>query len=245
MPGCSVKQWCVAVLLCAVGIVHPDRAGAETSLCDASAENCRTKVLNLIAAERMGIDVSFWFMDDARFSNALVKQWKTGVPVRVIMDPRANASKPVNATILSQLQTAGIPMRMKSSGDIAHWKGMIFAGQHVAEFSGANYSPYEYTPQQPYLDYNDEVIYFSDESDVVQSVMRHFDDVWIDTTGYADYANVSGPQPRVYPVYPIAAEFNFPPDDSYYNRLHPLVRAEAQRPDGKIDVTMYRVTPSR
>src|SRR3954466_15049433 len=175
-----MKNWAAVIVLSACTLLVSSEAHAAPDLCDASAESCRTRVLNLIAAERVGIDVSFWFMDDARFSNALVKQWKAGVPVRVIMDPRANASKPVNATILSQLKSAGIPMRMKNSGDIAHWKGMIFDGQDVAEFSGANYSPYEYTPQQPFVDYNDEVIYFSDEPDVVQSLMRHFDDVWVD-----------------------------------------------------------------
>ena len=32
-----------------------------------------------------------WFMDDARYSNALVKQWQAGVQVRILMDPRAFA----------------------------------------------------------------------------------------------------------------------------------------------------------
>ncbi len=230
-----------AVLLGLAGLLVASKAEADPYLCDTSAENCRTRVLNLIAAEHVGIDVSFWFMDDARYSSALVKAWQAGVPVRVIMDPRANASKPVNAQILSQLQDAGIPMRMKSTGDIAHWKGMIFSGQNTVEFSGANYTPYEYVPQVPYENYNDEVIYFSDEPDVVHSLMRRFDDVWVSTNGYADYANVTDPPVRSYPLYTIAPEFNFPPDDSYFNRLHPLLQAEAQ----KIDVTMYRITDSR
>ncbi len=240
-----MKAVCSTLVLCALALLNPMRASADPYLCDASAESCRSRVLTLIANEKVGIDVSFWFMDDARYSNALVSRWTAGLPVRVIMDPRANASKPANATILNQLQAAGIPMRTKSSGDIAHWKGMIFAGQHTAEFSGANYSPYEYTPQTPYVDYNDEVIYFSDEADVVESLMTHFDDVWTDHTGYADYANVVEPTTRVYPTYPIAPEFNFPPVDSYFDRLHPLLRAEAQRADGRIDVTMYRITDSR
>jgi phosphatidylserine/phosphatidylglycerophosphate/cardiolipin synthase-like enzyme/regulation of enolase protein 1 (concanavalin A-like superfamily) len=240
-----MKTVYLTLLVSALALVAPTRATADPYLCDTSAESCRARVLTLIANEKVGIDVSFWFMDDARYSNALVNQWKAGVPVRVIMDPRANVSKPANATILNQLQAAGIPMRTKSSGDIAHWKGMIFAGQHTAEFSGANYSPYEYLPQTPFIDYNDEVIYFSDEPDVVQSLMTHFDDVWTDYTGYADYANVVDPTVRTYPTFPIAPEFNFPPDDSYFDRLHPLMRAEAQRADGKIDVTMYRITDSR
>ena len=102
-----------------------------------------------------------------------------------------------------------------------------------------------YLPQTPYVDYNDEAIYFSDEPDVVQSLMRHFDDVWTDTVGYATYANITGPLSRNYPTYAVAPEFNFPPVDSYFNRLHPLMRAEAARPDGKIDVTMYRITDAR
>jgi hypothetical protein len=236
----------IAALFAAVVALTPAEAHAAPTLCDASSESCRTLVLNLIAAEKVGIDVSFWFMDDARYPNALVKAWQAGVPVRVIMDPRANVSKPANKNTLDQLQAAGIPMRTKSSGDIAHWKGMIFAGQQQAEFSGANYSPYEYVPQTPYVDYNDEVIYFSDEPDVVHSLMTHYDDVWTDTSGYADYANVTDPTHRNYPTYPIAPEFNFPPDDSYYDRLHPLLQNEAKAgTSGEIDVNMYRITDSR
>ena len=241
-----MKSWAAVFVLSVCGVFVSAEAHAAPYLCDVSAESCRSRVLDLIANEKVGIDVSFWFMDDARYSNALVKAWQAGIPVRVIMDPRANASKPNNATILKQLQSAGIPMRTKSSGDIAHWKGMTFAGQNVTEFSGANYSPYEYTPQTPYVDYNDEVIYFSDEPDVVESLMTHFDDVWTDYNGYADYANVTDPTHRNYPTYPIAPEFNFPPADSYFDRLHPLLQNEATAGTaGKLDVDMYRITDSR
>ena len=41
----------------------------------------------------------------------------------------------------------------------------------------------------PYVQYEDETIYFSNESDVVHSLMRRFDDVWMDATGYPFYAN--------------------------------------------------------
>ena len=100
---------------------------------------------------RSAIDLSFWFMTDARYSNEIVKRWNAGVKVRIIMDPRANTSKPANATQLADCSNAGIPMLNKPFGDIAHWKGMIFAGQNVAEFSGANYSPYDYVYEIPYV----------------------------------------------------------------------------------------------
>jgi hypothetical protein len=179
-------------------------------------------------------------MTDSRYSNEIVKRWQAGVPVRVIMDPRANVSKPANAAQLQQLRDAGIPLLNKPFGDIAHWKGMIFAGQKVAEFSGANYSPYEYVYEIPFVQYQDETIYFSSEPDVVRSLMRRFDDVWMNSV-YTFYAN---PVTRVrhYPLtHVIAPEFNLPPDHSYTSRLLPLMNNETQG----IDVVMFRITDSR
>jgi hypothetical protein len=40
---------------------------------------------------------------------------------------------------------------------------MLFAGQGIVEFTGANYSPTAFVPQVPYVDYEDETIYFSDD----------------------------------------------------------------------------------
>jgi Big-like domain-containing protein/phospholipase D-like protein len=237
------------VAFCIVGFsakgVHAQGAGtpvrgAGTYVCDIGYEDCREEVLTLIKNETVGIDVSFWFMTDARYSNAIVNQWNAGVPVRVIMDPRANTSKPANATQLQQLSNAGIPMLNKPFGDIAHWKGMIFASQNVVEFSGANYSPYEYVFEIPYVQYQDESIYFSNEPDVVQSLMRRFDDVWLNSL-YTFYANAI-PRVRSYPAtYTIAPEFNLPPDDSYTDRLLPLLNAETRG----IDVVMFRITDPR
>jgi hypothetical protein len=235
-----VAMWIVG--LCATEL-HAQPQGNPplgTYLCDIAYEDCRADVLDLIRQETVGIDLSFWFMTDSRYSNEIVKRWQAGVPVRVIMDPRANVSKPVNATQLQQLRDAGIPMLNKPFGDIAHWKGMIFAGQKVAEFSGANYSPYEYVYEIPFVQYQDETIYFSSEPDVVQSLMRRFDDVWMNSQ-YTFYAN---PIPRVrrYPLtYVIAPEFNLPPDNSYTARLLPLLNNETQA----IDVVMFRITDPR
>lgn len=219
----------------------PNSPPTGTYLCDVAYEDCRANVLTLIRQEKVGIDLSFWFMTDSRYSNEIVKRWQAGVPVRVIMDPRANVSKPANAAQLQQLLDAGIPMLNKPFGDIAHWKGMIFAGQNVAEFSGANYSSYEYVYEIPFAQYEDETIYFSSEPDVVHSLMRRFDDVWMNGSEYTFYAN---PIPRVrrYPLsYVIAAEFNLPPNESYTDRLRPLIDNETQA----IDVVMFRITDSR
>jgi phosphatidylserine/phosphatidylglycerophosphate/cardiolipin synthase-like enzyme len=228
-----------AALLAALSVA--EQAHAAPYLCDVSSENCRTRVISLIRNEKIGIDWSFWFATDPRYATEIVKRYKAGVRVRVMMDPRANGKKPSNATTLAMLKAAGIPMRMKSSGDICHWKGMVFAGQNQVEFSGANYSPGEYVPDVPYLNYQDEVIFFSDDASDVASLMTRFDDVWIKNIGYADYANITSPNTREYPKTAIAQEFNFPPDNSYVDRLMPLIDTEMKA----IDITMYRITDSR
>src|SRR4051812_43043031 len=69
--------------------------GADT-LCDPSVANCRTQLLTLIQNENVGVDVAFWFMQDARYMNEVVKRWNAGVPVRILMDTSANASYPGN-----------------------------------------------------------------------------------------------------------------------------------------------------
>jgi phosphatidylserine/phosphatidylglycerophosphate/cardiolipin synthase-like enzyme len=240
----AVRAFAIA---CVLSAVAAPAAQAQTTrtlpfLCDIAYEDCRDQVLRLIRNETKGIDLSFWFMTDARYSNEIIKRWNLRVPVRVIMDPRANNSKPANATILTQLKDAGIPMLNKPFGDIVHWKGMIFKGQGVAQFSGANYSPYEYLYQIPYVQYQDESIYFSNfanEPDVVGSLMRRFDDVWMNPE-YTFYANPIT-RARSYDLFSIAPEFNFPPDDSYTQRLLPLIDQETDA----IDVTMFRITDSR
>jgi hypothetical protein len=67
-------------------------ASAQERLCDASHENCRTPLTQLIDGETLGIDVGVWFIKDARIPAALIRARSRGVPVRMIMDTRANAS---------------------------------------------------------------------------------------------------------------------------------------------------------
>src|SRR3982751_6050599 len=90
----------------------------QEHLCDTQYEDCRTPILDLIRNEKVGIDVAFWFMEDSRYVAELVRAHDAGVPVRVIVDQRANASKRLNETILASLRDGGIPMRDKFGGDI-------------------------------------------------------------------------------------------------------------------------------
>src|SRR5262249_50386758 len=226
----TTRVWPALLFAALVGVSSP--AHAEETLCDASSTDCRTPLINLINHETQGIDVGVWFFKDDRFVTALVNAKKRGVPIRMIMDPRANASYPTNAGELDKLSAAGIPMRKRIAGDINHWKLMIFAGQGIVEWSGANFSPTAFVPEDPYNNYQGEDIYSSQH--LVRSFMTMFDNIWTNTKEYADYANVPPTLVRNYPFAPIDSRLNFPPKDSYQDRLVPLIDREPK--EGWIDV---------
>ena len=46
---------------------------------------------------------------------------------------------------------------------------ILFAGQGMVEFSGANYSAEAFDPITPYANYVDEVIYFTDDPPIVKA----------------------------------------------------------------------------
>jgi hypothetical protein len=224
-----------AAVVCLAVTARPARA---ERLCDPAFEDCRAILLDLIRKETKGIDVAFWFMEDGRYTAELIRRAQAGVPVRVLVDPRANAGHPVNAQLLDQLRAAGIPMRQRTASGILHWKTMLFAGQQQVEFSGANYSPDALVFTDPYRNYVDEAVMFSDDPAIVHSFMQRYDDLWTNTSSYANYANVQGALTRRYASYPIAPELNFPPSVSYRSRA--VAGYDAER--SEIDAIMYRIT---
>src|SRR5215218_5408663 len=185
-------------------------AQAQERLCDTAFEDCRTPLWQLIDNETQGIDVAFWFMQDSSYATKLINRFKAGVPVRVLVDPRANPTYAGNEDVLNQLKAAGIPMRYKVGDGILHWSCYRFEGQNKVEFSGANYSGNFFVPDAPNSNYFDEAIYFSNDASLIQSFKTKYDDVWANTVQYANFANVSGPLTRKYPTSPINAELNFP-----------------------------------
>ena len=213
--------------------------GADT-LCDPSTSNCRTQILTLIQNEQVGIDVAFWFMQDSRYMSEIIRRWQAGVPVRILIDPRANAPNPGNDAMIAGFQQAGIPLRRRTASGILHWKVMLFAGQNTVQFGSANYSPDAFVPSAPYLNYVSETVFVTDDPDVVNSFKTKFDDSWTDTASFANYANVTT-RTRVYPTYPIDPDMNFPPAQDYAARAVSRYNREAQ----KIDAMMFRITDAR
>ena len=215
-------------------------ASAQDRLCDPGDEDCRAILINYIRNERVGIDVAFWFMEDSRYTAELISRHRAGVPVRVLVDPRANATYSRNASRLAELQTAGIPMRKRLTSYILHWKMMLFHGQNVVEFSGANYSADAWKPLStiPYENYIDEAIYFTSDTAITNSFRTKFDDHWVDTVGWANYANITQPLVRRYDIYTKDPSVNFPPTESFRTRSVNAYKAEKRQ----IDAIMFRIT---
>lgn len=219
------------------------RANATETLCDVSYQNCRTPLLALIQNEKIEIDVAYWFMDDQNLASALIKRKQAGVKIRILMDTRADDPHPSDAMVLGEFVSAGIPMRERVVNGILHWKTMIFAGQGMVEFSGANFTGSELVPVTPYVNYADEAIYFCDDPAVVNSFKTKYDDSWTDTVNFADYANITTPPARAYPNYAIDPELNFPPgtwQQNFGTRAISAINAEKV----KLDVDIFRITAS-
>jgi phosphatidylserine/phosphatidylglycerophosphate/cardiolipin synthase-like enzyme len=234
----TASRW--ALLALTLLLFAPPVHGADT-LCDPSNTNCRTQLLTLIQNEKIGIDVGFWFMQDSRYMNEIVKRWQAGVPVRILIDPRANPSYPGNDTMIAGFQQAGIPLRKRTASGILHWKMMLFAGQNIVEFGSANYSPDAFAPVSAFTNYVAETVFVTDDPDVVNSFKTKFDDSWTDTTSLANYANITGPLARNYPTYAIDTELNFPPAQDYGGRAVARYNAETL----KLDAIMFRITDAR
>jgi hypothetical protein len=221
--------------------VSAQTLGPQDRLCDPTYEDCRADIIKYIQQETVEIDMGFWMMTDARYSNELVNAWRRGVKIRLLMDPNCATSHPACATQNDQLRSAGIPMRNRVASGILHWKVAIFAGQGQVQFAGANYAPFELAPETPYVNFTDEIVYFTNVPSIVQSFMRKFDDLWTSTTEFADYANITAPLTRLYPTYAIDPELNFPPDNSYRSRALTAYANEQQA----IDVLMFRITDEK
>jgi phosphatidylserine/phosphatidylglycerophosphate/cardiolipin synthase-like enzyme len=233
---------CFFALALLMPLLAASPANALERLCDSSFENCRTEVLNRIRAEKVEIIIGMWFFEDARFSNETIYRWNAGVQVRVLGDTRSNKDHANNAVILQQMADAGIPIRRRIASGIEHWKLILFVGQNVAYFGSANFNPQAWVPNTPYVDYTDETIYGTDDPSVVNTFKTKFEDVWIDTVAYTNFANAPNSSlARKFPIYPTDSELNFAPvfgSDSYRSRSVRLYDAETQ----KIDAIMYRIT---
>jgi hypothetical protein len=247
--GKAIVSGCI---LAAISFVSPAAQETGEWMCDNSYQDCRTPIINAIKSEPVtgGIDVSFWFMTDYRYVDALIGAWKRGVPVRVIVDLKADATYAANKPQRDRMVAAGIPIRVYAGSAINHWKLFLFAGQRKLNFSAANFASGSYSPVVPYTSYVDEAVYFTTEAAIVNSFQTKFDDHWTNTVKFKNLANIAGPLTRNYPVYPIDPSLNFVPEQNFQNRLRTQIGLEGPNPNNSalvphIDAIIFRITSAK
>src|SRR5689334_11908739 len=229
---------CVLILLvCA--------ASAQERLCDPSFEDCYTPLLNAVRAENTGIDMAFYWIELPDLADAIIKRFQAGVPVRLIVEPRASVKFPTNQTLLDRFKAAGIPMRFKLGDGIVHSKMLLLAGQGKVVFSGSNFGDADVRPFVPFANYVDGAWYFSDDQAVVNSFKTRYDDIWTNTTLYGDYGNIVGPLSRRYPTFAIDPSLNFLPNENFSEDYSTRTIAQIDLENKQIDLTMYRLTDPR
>ena len=140
-----------------------DRLQQQERLCDPSFEDCYTPLIQLINAETVGIDMSFYMIELPGLADAVIARHRAGVPVRLIVEPRGNLKFPMNQPIIDQFKAAGIPMRYKLGDGIIHVKLMLLAGQNKVVFTGSNFGDGDVRPYDPFVNYVDGAWYFSDD----------------------------------------------------------------------------------
>jgi phosphatidylserine/phosphatidylglycerophosphate/cardiolipin synthase-like enzyme len=218
---------------------------AQERLCDPSFEDCYTPLLKAVQAETVGIDFAFYGIGLPAIADAIIRRHQAGVPVRIIVEPRANPKFPDNQSILDKFSAAGIPMRYKLGDGIVHTKMMLFAGQNKVVFSSSNFGDADLRPYDAYANYVDGAWYFSDDPALVNSFKTRHDDNWTNTVAYGNYANINGPLTRRYQTYPIDPSLNFLPSYDLAQDYGARTIAQIDQENQRIDLTMYRVTDAR
>ena len=84
-------------------------------------------------------------------------------------------------------------------------------------------------------------MYCTDDPALVNSFRTRFDDCWVNTSSYANYANIVAPLARRYSTFPVDPELNLPPGEDFIDRVVKNVNAEQTA----IDVMMYRIADAR
>jgi len=215
---------------------------AQEWLCDPSFQDCYSPLLRAVQNETAGIDIALYWIELPELADAIINRYQVGVPVRIVVEPRASTSFSQNQTILDRFKAAGIPMRYKLGEGIIHAKMLLLAGQNKVVFSGSNFGDADVRPYSPYANYVDGAWYFSDDSAVVSSFKTRYDDIWTDTVTYGNYANITGSLIRKYETHAIAPSMNFLPNSDASQDYGARTIALIDKENRKIDLTMYRIT---
>ena len=174
-------------------------AAAQEQILFPAVDDAQAVLLQKIRNERVRIDVG---SDSGRWGNRpdadqqIHDRQGSGAGARGPGDHLRN--RPRHTPLVRTARQAGIPIRLRYHPtwypEIMHWKAMIFAGQGMVEFGSANYTVYELKPWSA-SDFKDESVMFTDDPAIVNAFRTKFDQYWVDTRIFRDWADAYVPRP--------------------------------------------------
>jgi len=112
----------------------------------------------------------------------------------------------------------------------------------LVNFSKANFEPFAYVATTANANYEDEAVFFTDDDRITNSFRRRFDDRWVNTSVFRNYANINGPVTRSYPLYAIDPSMSFSADyDDFTARW--ISRMDLEKVG--VDAIVFRVMENR
>ena len=94
-------------------------------------------------------------------------------------------------------------MRKRLHQLILHFKTMLFAGQNIVEFSGANYSADAFVRPHALRELHRRSHLFSSETSHRQQLQHQFDDSWVNTVDVGELREYLRPLTRRYGIFPM------------------------------------------
>src|SRR5918993_1627211 len=95
-PSIARRAAILATLAAALTAGAAAHASAAEFMCDPAWEDCRAKLIERIKNEATAIDIAMLFMEDDVLADEIIARHAAGVRIRMLIEPRRNATTPKN-----------------------------------------------------------------------------------------------------------------------------------------------------
>jgi phosphatidylserine/phosphatidylglycerophosphate/cardiolipin synthase-like enzyme len=135
-------------------------------------------LISLINSAKTSVDMAIYSFTDANIANALIKDEKRGVKVKLMSDKEESANSYQKA-LLATLKKSGIPIKINKHSGVMHLKVTIVDNK-TATTGSFNYTKAAETE-------NDEVFVVLNNATVAKDFDSEFNTMWNDTKNYSNY----------------------------------------------------------
>jgi phosphatidylserine/phosphatidylglycerophosphate/cardiolipin synthase-like enzyme len=135
-------------------------------------------LISLIDSAKTSVDMAIYSFTDTNIANALIKDEKRGVKVKLMSDKEESANSYQKA-LLATLKKSGIPIKINKHSGVMHLKVTIVDNK-TATTGSFNYTKAAETE-------NDEVFVVLNNATVAKDFDSEFNTMWNDTRNYSNY----------------------------------------------------------